>query len=574
MKDIKGKKINKKIIVITSIVLVAIILVTAVIYLVTKKDENVEVEDTGRIQKQAMNPNNYTIVKSKDGIDVPVPKGYTASSVESESYVNGTFETLYLNKNLTDTFTSEGTYPWTKNDSGIWTSGNYNIDSSTSEMTSEEFTVSEDGGILQLNWTVSSEFEEKSGVWEYTIDYLYGEIINTTTNNTEKITIKLSGTDYGGVSETSIIYMNTKVELNQGTYKLKIIYNKNDSVNKGYDKGYVKEVKIYDRKNNENTDTMQNHKYGGFVIYEGTEEVTDSNQWTAQCERNQWVWIPIEDVSNMYWEDKTDGKIYGTRYNATLSYTYNQSRDDYYSKVTYTKSESKSKNEPQLGGYDKESTNLTQYLGGISRYEFLMEMEQEFYEMLQSVATYGGFYMGRYEVGDLNQTSPVVKRMNTNINNINWFQGYKKCKKLSGTNTNVKTSMIWETQYDQVLNWLIKTGEKTPIDMRFSVAWGNYVDAEFTYYADKSKATATKNFGSGTTIASGAYEGAKANNIYDLSGNIYIQGLGTYDGWPVRFRQTIGGCYRDLSTKTWAATKKGTYGGEYCQGVGSTMYIK
>ena len=187
MKNMKSKKLNKKIIAIISIVLVAIILVTAVIYLVTKKDENVEVEDTGRIQKQAMNPNNYTMVKSKDGIDVPVPKGYTASSVESESYVNGIFETLYLNKNLTDTFTSEGTYPWTKNDSGIWTSGNYNIDSSTSEMTSEEFTVSEDGGILQLNWTVSSEFEEKSGVWEYTIDYLYGEIINTTTNNTEKI---------------------------------------------------------------------------------------------------------------------------------------------------------------------------------------------------------------------------------------------------------------------------------------------------------------------------------------------------------------------------------------------------
>ena len=43
-------------------------------------------------------------------------------SIISESYVNGTFETLYLNKNLADTFTSEGTYPWTKNDSGIWTS--------------------------------------------------------------------------------------------------------------------------------------------------------------------------------------------------------------------------------------------------------------------------------------------------------------------------------------------------------------------------------------------------------------------------------------------------------------------
>ena len=49
MKDIEGKKINKKIIVIISIVLVAIILVTTVICVVTRKDENVEVENTGRI---------------------------------------------------------------------------------------------------------------------------------------------------------------------------------------------------------------------------------------------------------------------------------------------------------------------------------------------------------------------------------------------------------------------------------------------------------------------------------------------------------------------------------------------
>ena len=520
MKNIKVKKINKKTIVIISIVLVAIILVTAVICLVTKKDKNVEVENTGRIQKQAMNPNNYTMVKSKDGIDVPVPKGYTASSVESESYVNGTFETLYLNKNITDTFTSEGTYPWSKNSNGIWTSGNYNIDGSTSEMTSEEFTVSEDGGILQLNWTVSSQLY---------YDYLYGEIINTTTNSTEKTTIKLNGTyyatKYSGYTDSDLIYMNTKVELNQGTYKLKIIYNKNASTNSGLDKGYVKEVKIYDRKNNGNTDTMQNHKYGGFVIYEGAEEVTDSNQWTAQCERNQWVWIPIEDVSDMYWEDKTDGKLYGTYYNGSAT--------------SYTKSNRKY--EPQLTQYDEESTYLTQYLGGISRYEFLMEMEQEFYEMLQSVATYGGFYIGRYEVGDLKQTTPVVKRMNTDIGSQTWYTMYKKCKKLSGTNTNVKTSMIWGTQYDQVMNWLIKSGEKTPLDInKGSVAWGNYYDVEFEYYTNTSKETATKNLGSSTRIASGAYEGAKANNIYDLAGNVKLwtlSGSGNYRYLQGRFLQ-------------------------------------
>ncbi len=553
MKDIKGKKINKKTIVIISIVLVAIVLVTTVICLVTKKDENVEVENTGRIQKQAMNPNNYTMVKSKDGIDVPVPKGYTASSVESESYVNGTFETLYLNKNLTDTFISEETYPWTKNDSGIWTSGNYNIDSSTSEMTSEEFTVNEDGGILQLNWTVSCE---------YCKDYLYGEIINTTTNSTEKTTIKLNGTGYGW-SESDFIYMNTKVELNQGTYKLKIIYNKNASTNNGLDKGYVKEVKIYDRKNNGNTDTMQNHKYGGFVIYEGAEEVTDSNQWTAQCERNQWVWIPIEDVSDMYWEDKTDGKLYGTYYNGSAT--------------SYTKSTNNRKYEPQLTRDDMESTYLTQYLGGISRYEFLMEMEQEFYEMLQSVATYGGFYIGRYEVGDLSQITPVVKRMNTDIGDINWYQGYRKCKKLSGANTNVRTSMIWGTQYDQVMNWLIKSGEKTPLDInKGSVAWGNYRDVEFEYYTNTSKTTATKNLGSSTRIASGAYEGAKANNIYDLAGNVWLWTLEADSSGSGDYRCYRGGSYGVIGVYSCAGDRDVNYpyNSDYSIGFSGGLYIK
>ena len=556
MKNMKSKKINKKMIAIIAIVLVVIILITTVICLVTKKEENVEVENTGRIQKQAMNPNNYTMVKSKDGIDVPVPKGYTASSVESESYVNGTFETLYLNKNLTDTFTSEGTYPWSKNSKGIWTSGNYNIDSSTSEMTSEEFTVSEDGGILQLNWTVSCEFYN---------DYLYGEIINTTTNSTEKTTIKLNGTKYG-TSESSVIYMNTKVELNQGTYKLKIIYNKNASTNKGLDKGYVKEVKIYDRKNNGNTDIIQNHKYGGFVIYEGTEEVTDSNQWTSQCERNQWVWIPIEDVSDMYWEDKADGKIYGTYYNESAT--------------SYTKSTSNRKFEPLLTWIDKESTYLTRYLGGISRHEFLMEMEQEFYEMLQSVATYGGFYIGRYEVGDLKQTTPVVKRMNTNMNNTDWYQGYKKCKKLSGTNTNVKTSMIWGTQYDQVMNWLIKSGEKTPLDIyRGSVAWGNYMDNEFEYYTNTSKTTATKNLGSIKRIASGAYERAKANNIYDLAGNVWLWTLENYNTSTGlgNSRGYRGGAYTCHGTSNYAScrnTNDDSYVSNQLIGIGGTLCIK
>ena len=268
----------------------------------------------------------------------------------------------------------------------------------------------------------------------------------------------------------------------------------------------------------------------------------------------------------MYWEDKTNEKLYGTYYSSTAT--------------VYRKSTSNRRTEPQLIQFDQQSTYLTQYVGGVSRYEFLIEMEQGFYEMLQSVATYGGFYIGRYEVGNLSQTMPVVKRMNTDIGKINWYQGYKKCKKLSGTNTNIKTSMIWGTQYDQVMNWLIKSGEKTPLDInKGSVAWGNYLDNEFEYYTNTSKATATKSLGSETRIASGAYEGAKANNIYDLAGNVVICTMEASNEFGfASSRYNRGGCYVSSGTSAYADIRNeyGSYpynGFDY-MGYFTTLYIK
>ena len=265
----------------------------------------------------------------------------------------------------------------------------------------------------------------------------------------------------------------------------------------------------------------------------------------------------------MYWEDKTDGKIYGTSYAGGAT--------------SYTKSTSNNKYEPQLTEYDQQSTYLTQYLGGISRYEFLMEMEQEFYEMLQSVATYGGFYIGRYEVGDLSKIAPVVKRMNTDIESQKWYTMYKRCKKLSGANTNVKTSMMWGTQYDQVMNWLIKSGEKTPLDInKGSVAWGNYLDNEFEYYTNTSKETATKNLGSGTRIASGAYEGAKANNIYDLAGNVWLWTLEANSSGSGDYRYNRGGAYNNYGVNYCASGRSGS-GPSYRYndvGFSGKLYIK
>ena len=46
--------------------------------------------------------------------------------------------------------------------------------------------------------------------------------------------------------------------------------------------------------------TGENEIDTGYVIYEGEEEVTDSNVADAQKSRNQYVWIPVPDISKFY----------------------------------------------------------------------------------------------------------------------------------------------------------------------------------------------------------------------------------------------------------------------------------
>ena len=271
----------------------------------------------------------------------------------------------------------------------------------------------------------------------------------------------------------------------------------------------------------------ENSVNGGFVIYEGTDAVTDSNKWNAQCNRNQYVWIPIEDVSDMYWRDQTTGKKYGTRYT--------------FSSSAYTK-DSTSKRESQTTNKDIQSTFLTKYLNGMSREDFLMEMEIDFDKMLNSVATYGGFYIGRYETGDLSQATPVVKRINTDLGNQNWWQMWKKARKLSGTSAGVQ--MIWGVQWDETLKWLIDTGEKTYSEVGYrSTSWGNYSNNSFTYYTNTSKSTATKAANDSTRIPSGAYEGANANNVFDLAGNVLDWTLESSDSGTGDGRYYRGGSY-------------------------------
>ena len=278
--------------------------------------------------------------------------------------------------------------------------------------------------------------------------------------------------------------------------------------------------------------TGENEIDTGYVIYEGEEEVTDSNVADAQKNRNQYVWVPVPDISKFYGTD-ANGKKWGK------IYTFSSSTSSGYDEITgtqpYNWSESNgvmtissktNYREPDVvakyssTGYDMDSRLKTLGIGAKTTHEFLNQLEKEFNNMVASVEKYGGFYIGRYETGNINQDTPVIQKGNTNISSQTWYNMYKRCKNIKGANTNVETGMIWGNQWDRTLMWLIETGSKTKEQIADdSTSWGNYYNATFEY-VNSSGSTATKNEGSSTRIPTGSAEYTKANNIYDLVGNV------------------------------------------------------
>ena len=184
--------------------------------------------------------------------------------------------------------------------------------------------------------------------------------------------------------------------------------------------------------------------------------------------------------------------------------------------------------------------------------------------MVASVEKYGGFYIGRYETGNINQDTPVIQKGNTNISSQTWYNMYKRCKNIKGDNTNVVTGMIWGNQWDRTLMWLIETGSKTKEQIADdSTSWGNYDNATFEY-VNSSGSTTTKNEGSSTRIPTGNAEYTKANNIYDLAGNVYDL---TMEAYGTNARVYRGGNYYSYGANDPAHVRYGYYPTYYSSNV-------
>ena len=126
----------------------------------------------------------------------------------------------------------------------------------------------------------------------------------------------------------------------------------------------------------------------------------------------------------------------------------------------------------------------------------------DYRKMIESIQTYGGFYVGRYELGKDTQEN-YIQRPGKLENQITWYESYKICKDFGKNNDNIETRLIWGNQWDQVCRFINTRGEK--VNINNSDNYGNYDDLVW----DNSM----------QAYVTGKNDNWITNNIYDLAGN-------------------------------------------------------
>ena len=166
------------------------------------------------------------------------------------------------------------------------------------------------------------------------------------------------------------------------------------------------------------------------------------------------------------------------------------------------------------------------------------EDEEEYYTMYYKVKKYGGFYVGRYETGDL--TAQVPRDITRNADSIGvrkYLNVYNYVPfKLSTINKKevigaqelaikfgeqneyktVKTSVMYGVQWDSMLRFIVSE----QYNVNDSIKWGNYTTSELNYTDSLGNKYLKKN-GEVYLIKTGSSEETKVKNIYDVAGNAY-----------------------------------------------------
>ena len=263
----------------------------------------------------------------------------------------------------------------------------------------------------------------------------------------------------------------------------------------------------------------------GFVIKEG-------NDGGATSGINEFVWVPVGNISDIYDEANNAGQLwnFGTSSspkNPAVKRTYPTTQNNGYREPDVVTGASSGSDSTSGSYYDAVSTILQEagLLSTATASTFKTQLQNEFNEMIKSVKTYGGFYIGRYETGNLSYSKAVVQKNNTDIGGQIWYKMYKVCKTIKA-NDNVATSMLWGCQWDATLRWMqTSTNSEVAKFPTNSEGKGNYKGTQ----GDTSK-----------IIPTGSNSAYAVNNIYDMAGNVFDW---TLEAFATDYRVARGGYY-------------------------------
>ena len=238
----------------------------------------------------------------------------------------------------------------------------------------------------------------------------------------------------------------------------------------------------------------------GFVIYEGEEVVNDSNKDAARTTRNQFVWVPVANPSDMYGKDE-NCKKWGKSYNFSASGITAENWTEQDGIMSVTSATSYREPDVVTGNgteYDAVNSNLQQagLDSSATASTFKTQLETEFNNMIASVERYGGFYIGRYESGI--ESGKILVQANKGP--YTWKTQARALTEAKEFNSSLNSSLLTGAAWDRVLGWLYENGNKTKSEIAVdSLSWGNY----------KS-----------TVKNTGTSNNAISNNIYDIAGNV------------------------------------------------------
>ena len=512
------------------------------------------------------------IVEDKDSngnvIKIPVPKGYTASQIDGETSLNKGFVIYEGDVDWSSVLVNSQSTKSAETQSINNTESTQSTTASTESMNTQPTVENTENSITQATITSSTENELTSDEGANDEEKINSVSVND--ENSNKITSATKNTENTKDENKTQITETTKEKENNNTTKT----TKNEENNNATEttqqnvtssttnstKSTKKEEIIEENKattstektNNKINDENTKEEMINIVDSEadttndtGTtgsteltlEEQQAKNIFDLQKERNQYVWVPIDDISKIYGVDN-NGKLWGKLYNFSSSGRSNRNWTETNGIMSITNATNYREPDVVWGTgsypYDTDGYSYMHNSGlGQTRYEMLaQELEQKYLEIMESIKKYGGFYIARYELGYENNTTPVVKKMNTSNNNISWYTSYKRCLALKGSNNNITTMMITGSLWDETLDWLVSSGttnsEGTALTYQLvgsnSTTFGNYRNATFKYIAKDAEmptATEPKETSKSVLIPTGSAEYTKTNNIYDMAGNVW-----------------------------------------------------